>query len=550
MDEYNYLLDLDGTLVNTDHIYLKVWSKILKEYGINCDIDFFNHFIKGKSDNMFLKYFNLHNKDFNESISKISKLKDKYFLEFIENEENILYDGVLDFLEKIKDANIAIVTSSNKIAAQAIIKKYNIEKYIKCLIASEDVNNHKPDKEPYMKAAEILNVSLDKCIIFEDSYSGLLSAINANPYKIYVHNINNINILNSKCYYFDNYNNLNINNDIIYNCDMINNIKNALEYLPLKDISQCNQSNIKPGYICDIKKYTLTYFDDEIQNIIVKISNNDNELSKVAEKLDMYNNEIYFYNNLSNIINVNLPKYFASFENNEKKSFIMEDLTKYNGQFNMNLNNNITLLLSVINNVFKMHNKFYFESRRAIINNMKKLKKINDIKYYKDLINDRFDIFINKNKKILSNEEINILTNIYNNFDNILNKSSQFPLSFCHGDLKSPNIFYKNNEEPYFLDWQYIHLNKGISDIVFLLVESLDFNSNTSDLCLKYYYSLLKENKNIPYENFIEDFKNSLCIFPFFVMVWFNSEDPDKLIDKLFPIKFMRNVLEYYKYYL
>ena len=197
-----------------------------------------------------------------------------------------------------------------------------------------------------------------------------------------------------------------------------------------------------------------------------------------------------------------------------------------------------------------MHNKFYFENEEKIINSMKKLNKINDIKYYKDLINERFDIFINKNNKILSNEEINILTNIYNNFDNILNKSSQFPLSFCHGDLKSPNIFYKNNEVPYFLDWQYIHLNKGISDIVFLLVESLDFNSNTSDLCLKYYYSLLKENRNISYENFIEDFKNSLCIFPFFVIVWFNSEDQDKLIDKLFPIKFMKNVLEYYKYYL
>jgi len=117
MNEYNYLIDLDGTLVNTDYIYCKVWSKILKEYNINCDIEFFNHFIKGKSDNMFLKYFNLHNKDFNESISKISKLKDKYFLEFIENEENILYDGVLDFLENI----INYLFKYNII----IIKKFN-----------------------------------------------------------------------------------------------------------------------------------------------------------------------------------------------------------------------------------------------------------------------------------------------------------------------------------------------------------------------------------------------------------------------------------------
>ena len=77
-----------------------------------------------------------------------------------------------------------------------------------------------------------------------------------------------------------------------------------------------------------------------------------------------------------------------------------------------------------------------------------------------------------KNKVLLCDNEQRILNNINVNFDNILDKASSFPLSFCHGDLKSPNIFYKDNNEPYFLDWQYIHLNKGISDITFLLVES------------------------------------------------------------------------------
>jgi len=152
--------------------------------------------------------------------------------------------------------------------------------------------------------------------------------------------------------------------------------------------------------------------------------------------------------------------------------------------------------------------------------------------------------------QILSLTEIKILKYIYINFDVILDSSSSFPLSFCHGDLKSPNIFYKNNNEPYFLDWQYIHLNKGISDIAFLLVESLEFNEITSNLVLNYYYLLNSEKRDISYNNFMNDFKNSLCIFPFFVIIWFNSEDQDKLIDKSFPLKFMKNVLKYYKYYL
>ena len=50
--------------------------------------------------------------------------------------------------------------------------------------------------------------------------------------------------------------------------------------------------------------------------------------------------------------------------------------------------------------------------------------------------------------------------------------------------------------------------------------------------------------------DFIHDFKVSLCIFPFFVMVWFNTENRDCLLDKVFPIRFMKNVLKFYNHYL
>ena len=134
----------------------------------------------------------------------------------------------------------------------------------------------------------------------------------------------------------------------------------------------------------------------------------------------------------------------------------------------------------------------------------------------------------------------------------MIDKSGSFPLNFCHGDLKSPNIFYKENSEkniiPILLDWQYIHLNKGISDIAFLLVESTSFDEILTDMILKYYYK-----KSIMYQKFDDllfDFKTALCIFPFFVIIWFNSENRDNLLDKVFPINFMKNTLKFYNHFL
>lgn len=158
---------------------------------------------------------------------------------------------------------------------------------------------------------------------------------------------------------------------------------------------------------------------------------------------------------------------------------------------------------------------------------------------------------------------------------------------------------------PVFLDWQYIHLNKGVSDIVFLLVESIKFDQRIVDLVVNYYFQLVKEKANrrprattstalssigssigesnrtsasaggvagsitvnsspqrsdgeapasldddALYTRFMRDFKLNLCLFPYFVMVWFNSEDPDKLIDKSFPMRFMKNLLDYFTHFL
>ena len=161
-----------------------------------------------------------------------------------------------------------------------------------------------------------------------------------------------------------------------------------------------------------------------------------------------------------------------------------------------------------------MHNLFYFDTENSLPELFKSLKKINQITYYITLVEQRFDKFVKKNKPLFYENDLKNLNYIYENFHNIINMASQYPLSF----------------------------------IAFLLVESIDFDKITVELVINYYYKLLNNNRKIDYKIFLNDFKNALCIFPFFVCVWFNSEDSDKLLDPVFPIKFMKNLLKYYDY--
>ena len=562
MSELILLFDLDGTLVNTDNIYIKVWNEILNSYNINCNKIFFDHFIKGKSDYTFLNYIisNITKKE----IINISKKKDELFIKYIKEEkkENILLEGVENFLKKYKSNNIAIVTSCNKKACEFILEYTGLIKYINLIIASEDCINHKPHPEPYLKAIEFFhknindNKNLNNIFIFEDSYAGYCSAnrTNINNICLIQNNFSCDEIIQANNFKYNNYYNLNLDNvlefyknNVINKNNYIKEITNSLKTIPIKKIIQ-NNKQLKSGYICDINSYNITYINNSNENIVLKISNFDNELSKTAIKLNMYKNESFFYSNLSHLI-PNTPKFFSTFEFNEKDAIILEDLNKYKGSFNIDLNKDIFLLLNVVKSIYNIHNIFHFESYEDIIPEMKKLKKVNEINYFKELIKSRYNLFKNNIKYILDDNEKNILEKIYNNIDKIFEEASQYPLNFCHGDLKSPNIFYKNNIEPIFLDWQYIHLNKGISDIVFLLVESIEFDSKTVEIVLDFYYKLYNENNYITYENYMKDFKNALCIFPFFVCVWFNSEMKEKLIDPIFPIKFLKNLIKYYKYF-
>ena len=302
-------------------------------------------------------------------------------------------------------------------------------------------------------------------------------------------------------------------------------------------------------------------FNDNIsENIILKINNTENELSKTAEKMNLYGNEINFYTNIRYSISSDIlcvPNCYGVVSIDKegvRKGIILENLFKYEGQFNIDLNKNTQILLNVVYEISKLHTKYYFKTEYEVPLNMRNVKTPNDLLFFKQLLLERFEKFIFKNKLVLKEKDIEIMYKCFQNYEKNVRQTSSFPLSFCHGDLKSANIFYKSQSDiniykPYFLDWQYIQLNKGASDIVFLLVESIKFDKMRVELVLNYYYCLISEKiKDYSYEEFMQDFKINLCIFPFVVCVWFNSEENDKLLDKTFPIRFMKNLVEYYNY--
>ena len=85
--------------------------------------------------------------------------------------------GAVEFSRKVAEANIpqALVSASPRVIVDAVLTGMT-EKYFAKSVASGDIERTKPFPDPYLHAAKLLGVDIQKCIIFEDSPTGLTAA--------------------------------------------------------------------------------------------------------------------------------------------------------------------------------------------------------------------------------------------------------------------------------------------------------------------------------------------------------------------------------------
>jgi len=330
------------------------------------------------------------------------------------------------------------VTNCNRKSASFILDYCNLSSYVKLLIAADDCKNGKPHPEPYNTAIRHFKAELINTIIFEDSETGFLSAKNTNCANLVliVNEFTKPDLLKNNCIKLESFVDVDMNQILFAghykSKDKYEDIiKQQISYLPVGEV-KLNPVSLKTGYICDIRVYDIIYYSGEKETVVLKISNLDNELSKTATRLDMYNLELYFYKSLAQIVGkfINVPKSYGTIEDGEKKGIIMEDLRNYKGEFNLDLQSNVKMLLKVATKIYKMHSVFYFKSADELIEAVKPLKTTKDIDYYGELIRNRFDIFMEKNKFFLSDKEQFMLTGIYNKYEKIRAELSSFPLRF------------------------------------------------------------------------------------------------------------------------
>lgn len=166
------LFDLDGVLIDTESQYSVFWTEIGNHY-VPKEPTFAND-IKGHSlVSIFDKYF--PTTELQEEIKKhLLAFEKKMHFPFMKGAEEVVR------MMKGKGTKTAVVTSSDKDKMSCVYHEHpNMPLLFDRIFTAEDSGRSKPAPDCYLNAANFFETDIKKCVIFEDSLNGLISAKNS-----------------------------------------------------------------------------------------------------------------------------------------------------------------------------------------------------------------------------------------------------------------------------------------------------------------------------------------------------------------------------------
>ena len=171
------LFDLDGTLAETDSLHLPTWVEALLPHGIEVDEAFYRENISGRANAEIVG-------DLLPNLSaqkgrEIIEAKEAGFRERAGGLEPL--PGLMEFLESAKGRELktGLVTNAPRENVAAVLAALGLVDFFDAVVPAEEVRAAKPDPEPYLTALEKLGAEPGEALAFEDSLSGIRSAVDA-----------------------------------------------------------------------------------------------------------------------------------------------------------------------------------------------------------------------------------------------------------------------------------------------------------------------------------------------------------------------------------
>jgi HAD superfamily hydrolase (TIGR01509 family) len=168
-DFHAFIFDCDGTLADNMHLHYEAWSRAMRDFGGSYPEELFYEWGGVPTGDIVRRL----NDKFGLSleVEEVVDRKEHYYRESIPKVEP-MHDVVALVREYRGRVPMAVASGGHRDLVERTLRELGIEGFFDAVVTSEDYVRGKPAPDPFLKAANLLRVAPERCLVFEDTATG------------------------------------------------------------------------------------------------------------------------------------------------------------------------------------------------------------------------------------------------------------------------------------------------------------------------------------------------------------------------------------------
>lgn len=168
-----YIFDCDGTLADTMPLHYKAWTAALREHNAEFPEALFYE-LGGVPTEKIIEILNERH-GYTMPPVETAREKEQLYLELVP--KILPIEPVVAIVNQLHGSvPLAVASGGHQAIVRKTLDALGITDKFDVIVGAEDYRHGKPAPDPYLEAARRLGVEPSKCLVFEDTQTGIESA--------------------------------------------------------------------------------------------------------------------------------------------------------------------------------------------------------------------------------------------------------------------------------------------------------------------------------------------------------------------------------------
>ena len=181
------IFDCDGVIADTEPLHFAAFQRVLEEEGLLLTREqYYRDYLALDDRNCFSQVHS--DRQVALSAERLLDLiaRKASYIEPMMRSHLLIFPGVVEFMRRASERfPMAIASGALRREVELVLDHAGVRELFEVIVAAEDVENGKPDPEPFLKACSLLNATAvqtigpHECLVIEDSIPGVRAAHSA-----------------------------------------------------------------------------------------------------------------------------------------------------------------------------------------------------------------------------------------------------------------------------------------------------------------------------------------------------------------------------------